>query len=248
MKVKNIKIYLILLGIFLIPFYVQAESIDIARQSTITGSYTYGTINISDANCYIYKIANYNSDESYTYLDSYNEYSDIDIKTLTTSNLKDLATKINKTIEDNKINYDFITNTDESGNFSISGLSVGLYLIKTDDKKIGDYIYSTTPALLSIPTTNLIDGNYVYDLSIAMKSEAKYTQSKKTYKENIKNVDSGPKSDETGLIEYFPALIKSKNVYSLVLLIVFIILIISIIYVYMKYKKRKNKEASYEEE
>ena len=54
-----------------------------------------------------------------------------------------------------------------------SNLSTGLYLIITDEVKDSNYIYNSSPTLISLPNFNELDKIYIYDEDILLKTEAK---------------------------------------------------------------------------
>ncbi len=180
-----------LLLVIVVSFFIStsncfAEGIEVDKVCSMSGVFNYGDVNISDTKIYLYRIADMSNHAEYTYVDDFSDY-DLDINTLRDTQWKDLANELSNYIDKNNIKYVKEATTDSSGKFTFSNLNVGLYLLKTDSKKINDYEYTSGPVLISLPNYNEIDEVFMYDLNVVMKSEAKSLNVNKGSTTNVPN-------------------------------------------------------------
>ncbi len=157
---------------FLTITNVDALVVDTNKLGSMTGKYMYGDVNISDANVYLYHVADMDNVGKFTYINDLLGYT-VDINGLNMSDWPNYASDLSKYITDKNINPIKNTKTDSTGQFNFKDLKVGLYLIKLDSKKTKDYEYSSGPVLVSLPVYDEINNNFVYDLSIFAKTEAR---------------------------------------------------------------------------
>lgn len=152
---------------------VNAENIDTTRTNNITLKYSYGDTNFSNAKGYLYKIADYNADGTLSYKEEFNNITE-DIFKLTTTEINALSVSIDNTITQNEIasSYEGITNAE--GITQLTSVSTGIYLLKMDTVTNNDYQYKSIPTLISVPLYDEVNNQYKYDLSIVVKTEAKY--------------------------------------------------------------------------
>lgn len=170
---KKIKILLIIV----ISFFISvtncfAQEIDVNKICSITGKYNYSDVSISDTKIYLYRIADISNIAKYTYVSDFSSF-DIDINGLANTEWNNYAKELSKYIDNKNIKYIDDVVTDSTGKFTFSNMKTGLYLLKADSKKTKDYEYSSGPVLISLPNYNEIDEVFMYDLSVAMKTEAK---------------------------------------------------------------------------
>ena len=165
---RCIKILLILL---LFPItIVNADSIDISRNSSIKIYYKFNDNSITNMNTKIYKIADINTDYNYEYLEKYKDLEQ-GINNMSSSQVNEYAIELKEYIKNNNISSDdsITSNTDGIGSFT--NLSVGLYLLIFDTLNNDNYEYKASPTLVTIPNYNEIDNNYTYDAELYAKIE-----------------------------------------------------------------------------
>ena len=169
---KNLFLLLIILPIYVND--VKAEEIDINRKGNIIINNIYGNKPITGSDIHIYKVANVNNEDKFTYLSDYTLEDSLEVTS--SSDWNDLATKIKNNIDINKINYINECKTNDEGKCSLSNLSVGLYLVTASEVTIGDYQYMSNPTLIAIPNHNEMDNSLMYDLDVFLKVESKTTK------------------------------------------------------------------------
>ena len=240
---------LLLFFLLLVPLGIKAEGIDISSTGSINITYKYGNNSITDADIYIYKVANVDANGKYTYLDNYNISEGFD--NMTASKWNDLAISVSEYIKDNNINYDNTCKTDSNGVCKINNLGVGLYLIVAEEKEIDNYRYTTSPSFVAIPNYNDIDNSYIYDNDVALKTESKLinpesdvtNEDNKDNKDNKDNNGNNNNSNNSNKnVSNVPMTI--DNVYNYVVVFVISLFIIVFICIYIKKvrKKEKNNE------
>lgn len=170
---KKIKLLLVLI----ISFFVSitncyAQIINVDNSCSITGKYSYGNVNITDTDVYLYKIASVDSVARYSYLLEFSDL-DTDINEILEDDWVKFANEVYNYINNNKISPFRNLKTDSIGSFVFEGLDTGLYLIVVDSKKTDDYEYSSSPLLVSLPNYNEISSEFIYDLGVVVKTEAK---------------------------------------------------------------------------
>lgn len=153
---------------------VKALDVDTTKICNLEGVYSYSSLTFSDANVYLYKIADISDKSKYIYLDTYSSF-DEDIYHYSASKLNDYTKKISKYIKDNNIQHNYITKTKNDGKFQFFGLTTGLYLIIVDSVEDGNYRYTSSPMLVCLPNYNQIDKLYMYDVTVFTKTGAVMT-------------------------------------------------------------------------
>lgn len=157
---------------FLTIINVSALVVDTNKLGSMTGKYVYDDVSISDANVYLYHVADMNEVGKFTYVDKFTDYT-VNINDLKASDWPTYASNLSKYITDKNISPIKNAKTDSTGQFVFKDLKVGLYLMKLDSKKTKNYEYSSGPVLVSLPTFDEVKNNFIYDLSVFAKTEAK---------------------------------------------------------------------------
>lgn len=236
---KKISLFIFLL--LLIPISIKAEEIDINKIGSINIIYKYGTTSITNSDIYIYKVANINTSGKYTYLDSFNLTDDLN--NTSASKLNDLAITINNYIKDNNINNTNTCKTNSEGICKIDNLSTGVYLITTEEVTIDNYKYTVSPNLISIPTQNEIDDNYIYDIDAILKTEAKSI--KDDTSNTSKNDTSTTGTSKTNASKNntaVPLTIDNIYIYATIFIVSIIVVVLIVLYINKLRKKNINNE------
>lgn len=168
---KIIKIFIVILLFSIIN--VNAESIDSTKNGSISLKYSYGDKNFNNSKAYLFKIATLDENGNLTYADDFKNLN-IDLGNLTTSELNALSETIDNQITQQKISPidEQITTNDGSAQFNT--LQTGIYFLRLDTVTDKDYQYKALPTLISIPLYDEVNNQYKYDLSVMVKTEAKY--------------------------------------------------------------------------
>lgn len=223
---KHLKIiYLLIITILISTINVYAENIDPNKISSITGFYSYSDKKLTNANVYLYKIANLDEKGNFTYLNNYKEFPK-DINNYTSSEWNDYTKELANFIKNQNINYDNNSLTDLEGKFYFNDLTTGLYLVIIDSIEDDNYRYKSSPVLISVPNYNQIENYYMYDLSVVMKTEA----------ESIKIDEAPSDNNKTDSPNTYDAIIK----YTCIFIIALLVLAVLVCYIY-KIRKDVNK-------
>lgn len=216
-------------------FDVWALDIDSSRVCSLSGLYNFGDKALSGANVYLYKLADVSGDLVYTYTNEYKGF-DKDINKYTASAWGEYALDVAKYIKSNEIKEDNSSKTDSDGKYFFNQLTTGLYLVIIDSVEDGNYRYAVSPTLISIPNYNMITNQYMYDLSVVMKTEASTIQ---TDNPNIDNKTEVPNT--------YDAIIS----YVVLFVVALLVLVITVCYINKKRKdvkkNEKNDEKKHEE-
>lgn len=157
---------------FLSIINVDALVVDTNRLGSMTGKYVYDDVSVSDVNVYLYHVADMDDVGKFTYVDKFTDYT-VNINDLKASDWPTYASNLSKYITDKNISPIKNAKTDSTGQFVFKDLKTGLYLLKLDSKKTKDYEYSSGPVLVSLPIFDEVNNNFIYDLSVFAKTEAK---------------------------------------------------------------------------
>lgn len=222
---KNLFLLLIILPIYVND--VKAEEIDINRKGNIIINNIYGNKPITGSDIHIYKVANVNNEDKFTYLSDYTLEDSLEVTS--SSDWNDLATKIKNNIDINKINYINECKTNDEGKCSLSNLSVGLYLVTASEVTIGDYQYMSNPTLIAIPNHNEMDNSLMYDLDVFLKVESKTTK--------IDNIDN----KET-TINVVPKTMDKVYTYLIIFIVSVMMIVMVSLYIKNLGKKEKNEK------
>lgn len=152
---------------------VHAENIDPTKESTIAVKYSYGDINFSNSNAYLYKIASLDEYGVLTYTEDFKNISS-DLKDLTSSELNALTVAIDNEISSKNISHIAQQITNNEGLATFESLETGVYLLKIDSVTNKDYQYKVVPTLISLPLIDQTTDQYLYDVYIMAKTEAKF--------------------------------------------------------------------------
>lgn len=169
-KISYCLLFLTLL--FTLSMNIKAENINSSETGSINGLYVYGDKKIDNVNVHLYKIATIDNQGVYTYEDSFKDYTE-DINKISDDKWGEFGADLATYIKNKNIRVTNETRTKNGGSFNFSNLRIGLYLITTDSTTIGDYKYSSSPSLVSVPTLDEINSRYIYDVSMTVKTEAK---------------------------------------------------------------------------
>lgn len=170
-KINYCLLFLTLL--FSLSLNVKAENINSSETGSINGNYVYGDTRIDKVRVYIYKIATIDNQGVYTYEDTFKNYSE-DINNVSDDKWGEFGNDLATYVKNKNISPINNVRTSNGGTFSFTDLGIGLYLITTDSITIGDYEYSSSPSLVSVPTLDEINRKYIYEVNMNIKTEAKY--------------------------------------------------------------------------
>lgn len=215
----NIKKYLVLIiMIFLLPVVVYAEDqvIDTTKKCTITGTYSYDKDALENVNTKIFKIADINTNKSYTYVEVFKSLES-DINSLTTSQYVEYSKTVSDYIKKNNIKELASSSTDKEGKFYYKNLDVGLYLIQVDEINDGGYYYQTDPILLTVPNRSYLYEEYSYDIETLVKG-------------------SKNKIEDEGVPNTY------SNMFSIVSLVLIVFLVSTLVIMYYLRKDKKVNE------
>ena len=221
-------IYSILLIISILSFNiieVRAESIDPTRQSSLTVTYQYDNILLTDVDVSLYYLAGVDQEGSYSFVDEYQSIA-FDTTNISSSELTVQADIIEKYILENNLQSLRVLKTDQNGTANFTTLVPGLYLVIVNSKTVDNYNYDASPTIINIPT--LENGNYQYNVVINMKTEREELEDEEIIVEEDNN-------DNTVSV---PNTIDNIILYISLLVVSIIIIITIIIYILKKGKKK----------
>ena len=221
-------IYSILLIISILSFNiieVRAESIDPTRQSSLTVTYQYDNILLTDVDVSLYYLAGVDQEGSYSFVDEYQSIA-FDTTNISSSELTVQADIIEKYILENNLQSLRVLKTDQNGTANFTTLVPGLYLVIVDSKEVDNYNYDASPTIINIPT--LENGNYQYNVVINMKTEREELTQEQEETTTNENIDKVPNTIDN-IILY------------IVLLICSLIIVIGVI-IYIIRKKGESNE------
>lgn len=221
---KRILKYLFLL-LLIYPISSYAEEININQKGSFKISYLYNDKTL-DGDIKLYKIANINSNGVFTYLSDYTLEDSLDVDS--TSKWNDLANKISKYIDDNNIN-NLDSCKPQNGVCEFSNLSTGLYLIISNEVRDSNYIYNSSPTLISLPNYNELDKVYIYDEDILLKTEAKAI-----------TIDTKEETNNTTSV--VPKTLDMFYTYLIIFVISIVIIVFVVLYINYLRKKEKNEK------
>ena len=162
------KIFLFLVVFSFGILSVFADNIDLSRNSSLTVSYQYDDISITETLVSVYFLASIDVNGNYQFQDNYLDIA-FDLSSISTSDISLKAKEIYSYINQEQILSDFNIKTDQEGISNFSNLVPGLYLVSTSSKVLGDYRYDSSPVLLTIPT--LENGTHQYNVLMNVKAE-----------------------------------------------------------------------------
>lgn len=213
---------------------VSALEIDNSKICSINGVYSFGEHNLGGANVYLYKLADV-SDKSgtvkFNYVANFKSF-DKDINKYSSSSWGDYAKEVAEYIQNKKIKENASGVTDSSGKYFFNQLTTGLYLVIIDSVEDDNYRYNASPTLISVPNYNMVTSQYMYDLSIVMKTEAT----------SIGQPDNPNNDNKADVPNTYDAIIR----YVIVFIVALLVLVITVCYINKIRKDVKKNEKNNE--
>ena len=213
---------------------VWALQIDTSKVCSLTGLYSFGEQKLGGANVYLYKLADV-SDSSgtvkYNYTDNFKDF-DKDVNNYTSSSWGDYANEVAEYIQSKGIKELVSSTTDVAGKYSFNQLTTGLYLVILDSIEDDRYRYNESPSLISIQNYNTITDQYMYDISVVMKTEAT----------SIRQPDNPNNDNKTDIPNTYDPIIR----YVIVFVIALLVLVFTVCYINKKRKDVKKNEKNNE--
>ena len=147
---------------------VKADNIDGSRTSSLSVTYQYDTVMLSNVDVSLYYLASVDESEVFQFTDDYLDVA-FDTTNISSSDLTLQAETIENYISSHQLQASSLLKTNQNGVTNFSDLVPGLYLVTVDSKVVGDYRYDASPTIVSIPI--LEDGTYQYDVQMNIKTE-----------------------------------------------------------------------------
>lgn len=218
---------LLFLSIFSLDIVeVKAENIDISRTSSLSVTYQYDNILLSDAGVSLYYLASIDEGYNYKFIDEYQDVA-FDTTDISASDLTFQAEVIERYIKDNKLQANRVLKTNQNGVANFSSLVPGLYLLIVDSKVVDNYQYNVSPTIINIPTFE--NGNYQYDVQINLK----------TQRDKLNEEITPPGENDNESLGSVPNTI--DNIYFYIILLIMSIIIIFGVVIYISKKKGEKK-------
>lgn len=220
---------LIIILLILPVIKTYAEEIDISKIGSIKIDCKHENISLKNMNTKIYKIANINQNNEYTYLSNF-QVKERELNNIATSDLVKYSEELVEFINTNNIEPNNSSTTNQEGIATFNNLSVGLYLLEYESLSDNQYTYNISPVLISVPT---IENNIIkYDLEINPKVETttinSNEESEVTYGPKIETTKKSPKTND--------------NIMTYIILLTISLLGISIVVLYKKNRKKEKNE------
>ncbi|WP_249029841.1 Cna B-type domain-containing protein [Tannockella kyphosi] len=148
--------------------------IDTSAQGSITIKYSYDDIELSGITCKVTQVATissygeYSATEKFDGLPMADDYS-------SNEEWSDYKDTLGVLMNANLIESDYTVVTNEYGYVTLSGLATGLYIIEFEDLTIlsedglVETTYSSDTVLVSVPTYDVVTGEYSYEQTTAPK-------------------------------------------------------------------------------
>lgn len=121
-----------------------------------------------------YKVADFSESGIFELIGTFDEKKDIiagleiiesNPEEMTTNSWVDLANTLDAFVLHEKVKYDFLERTDESGLITLSNIDQGLYLIIGEKVEINGKMCTTNPLLVTVPTRE-VDGNWANQVEL----------------------------------------------------------------------------------
>lgn len=206
---------------------VKADNIDGSRMSSLSVTYQYDTVMLSNVDVSLYYLASVDESEVFQFTDDYLDVA-FDTTNISSSDLTLQAETIENYISSHQLQASSLLKTNQNGVTNFSNLVPGLYLVTVDSKVVGDYRYDASPTIVSIPI--LEDGTYQYDVQMNIKTEREELEQEITPPGGMDNNN-----------EMVPNTLDNIYLY-IVLLVISIIVIIGVIMYISKRKDEKNEK------
>lgn len=206
---------------------VKADNIDGSRMSSLSVTYQYDTVMLSNVDVSLYYLASVDATGVFQFTDDYLDVA-FDTTNISSSDLTLQAETIENYISSHQLQASSLLKTNQNGVTNFSNLVPGLYLVIVDSKVVGDYRYDASPTIVSIPI--LEDGTYQYDVQMNIKTEREELEQEITPPGGMDNNN-----------EMVPNTLDNIYLY-IVLLVISIIVIIGVIMYISKRKDEKNEK------
>lgn len=206
---------------------VKADNIDGSRTSSLSVTYQYDTVMLSNVDVSLYYLASVDESGVFQFTDDYLDVA-FDTTNISSSDLTLQAETIENYISSHQLQASSLLKTNQNGVTNFSDLVPGLYLVTVDSKVVGDYRYDASPTIVSIPI--LEDGTYQYDVQMNIKTEREELEQEITPPGGMDNNN-----------EKVPNTLDNIYLY-IVLLVISIIVIIGVIMYISKRKDEKNEK------
>lgn len=206
---------------------VKADNIDGSRMSSLSVTYQYDTVMLSNVDVSLYYLASVDATGVFQFTDDYLDVA-FDTTNISSSDLTLQAETIENYISSHQLQASSLLKTNQNGVTNFSDLVPGLYLVTVDSKVVGDYRYDASPTIVSIPI--LEDGTYQYDVQMNIKTEREGLEQEITPPGGMDNNN-----------EMVPNTLDNIYLY-IVLLVISIIVIIGVIMYISKRKDEKNEK------
>ena len=177
------KLRILLLTLVLIPLIGVRAEININKMGKLELNYVYGENEINDVAISIYHVAYMDEFENYHYMPAYEKLT-FSLEGNTSFEWNILANNIESYIKENNLEFNESKET-VNGKTIFENLNAGLYLVIADSAEVGDYEYSSSSSLVAVPNYDAIKGDYIYGVSMYLKTEAK-----------LLDIEGPPKTDE----------------------------------------------------
>ena len=205
---------------------VKADNIDGSRTSSLSVTYQYDTVMLSNVDVSLYYLASVDESGVFQFTDDYLDVA-FDTTNISSSDLTLQAETIENYISSHQLQASSLLKTNQNGVTNFSNLVPGLYMVTVDSKVVGDYRYDASPTIVSIPI--LEDGTYQYDVQMNIKTEREELEQEITPPGGMDNNN-----------EMVPNTL--DNIYLYIVLLVISIIVIVGITLYIVKKKIKNKK------
>lgn len=206
---------------------VKADNIDGSRTSSLSVTYQYDTVMLSNVDVSLYYLASVDATGFFQFTDDYLDVA-FDTTNISSSDLTLQAEMIENYISSHQLQASSLLKTNQNGVTNFSDLVPGLYMVTVDSKVVGDYRYDASPTIVSIPI--LEDGTYQYDVQMNIKTEREELEQEITPPGGMDNNN-----------EMVPNTLDNIYLY-IVLLVISIIVIIGVIMYISKRKDEKNEK------
>ena len=206
---------------------VKADNIDGSRTSSLSVTYQYDTVMLSNVDVSLYYLASVDESGVFQFTDDYLDVA-FDTTNISSSDLTLQAETIENYISSHQLQASSLLKTNQNGVTNFSNLVPGLYLVTVDSKVVGDYRYDASPTIVSIPI--LEDGTYQYDVQMNIKTEREELEQEITPPGGMDNNNEMVTNTLDNIYLY------------IVLLVISIIVIIGVIMYISKRKDEKNEK------
>lgn len=167
--------WLLLVLVLLLSMSVTAFAytrIDVDAETSLTLKYVSGSAALAGADFRLYKVAEISETNQYTLTEDFEKYS-VSLENLDSAGWLDLAATLAAYASRDGLTSAAKGVTSSAGTVTFSNLSVGLYLVVGSPITIGNYTYSPTSFLISLPSLNDEDV-WEYDVTAEVKFEKDY--------------------------------------------------------------------------